>query len=84
MGKKKTAAKGPLVYVGPGFRNSRLSTFGLFADGVPEKFQGTIYEKLFVPVNKLNAARREIAESGTALHVFYKQAIDEHAKGGKK
>lgn len=82
MAKKRKT--GPLVYVGPGFRNSRLSTFGLFADGVPDEFSGTIYEKLFVPVERLNEARQEVATSGSALNVFYKQALVEHAKEREK
>lgn len=74
---------GPLIYCGPGFRNSRLSTFAIFADGVPDEYQGTIYEKLFVKPEELNDARIQIGKTGTALNTFYMMAVEEHEKGGK-
>lgn len=74
----KKAAE-PLVYVGPGFRDSFLSTYGIFADGVPEEFKGTIYEKLFVPASKLDAARALLKQKGSYLSVFFAQALKEHA-----
>lgn len=70
----------PLVYVGPGFRNSLLSTYGIFADGVPEQFKGTVYEKLFVPASKLDAARALLKQKGSYLSVFFAQALKEHAE----
>lgn len=70
----------PLVYVGPGFRDSLLSTYGIFADGVPEEFKGTVYEKLFVPASKLDAARALLKQKGSYLSVFFAQALKEHAE----
>ena len=70
----------PLVYVGPGFRDSLLSTYGIFADGVPEQFKGTVYEKLFVPASKLDAARALLKQKGSYLSVFFAQALKEHAE----
>lgn len=81
--KRKSKSKGPLIYVGPGFRNSRLATFGIFADGVPEEFQGTIYARLFVPAERLNEARKAIAQKGSAMNVFYQQAVEAHKKEEK-
>lgn len=75
--------QGPVVYVGPGFRDSRLATFAIFADGVPAEYKGTIYEKLFVKPEHLNEARKAIGTTGTALHTFYMMADEEHKKGGK-
>lgn len=75
----KKAAE-PLVYVGPGFRDSLLSTYGIFADGVPEEFKGTVYEKLFVPASKLDAARALLKQKGSYLSVFFAQALKEHAE----
>ncbi|WP_455048780.1 hypothetical protein [Mitsuokella sp.] len=74
----KKEAEGPLVYVGPGFKDSRLSTYGIFADGVPQEYKGTIYEKLFVPAAKLNEARETIKKKGSYLRIFYEQAKAEH------
>lgn len=68
----------PLVYVGPGFKDSLLSTYGIFADGVPEEFKGTVYEKLFVPASKLDAARKLLKQKGSHLSVFFGQAVKEH------
>lgn len=70
--------EGPLVYVGPGFKDSQLSTYGIFADGVPQEYKGTIYEKLFVPAAKLNEARETIKKKGSYLRIFYEQAKAEH------
>ena len=70
----------PLVSVGPGFRDSLLSTYGIFADGVPEEFKGTVYEKLFVPASKLDAARALLKQKGSYLSVFFAQALKEHAE----
>lgn len=81
--RKKITNQGPLVYVGPGFRNSRLATFGIFADGIPQEFQGTIFAKLFVPAARLNEARAAIAKKGTAMHEFYQQAVEAHKKEEK-
>ena len=69
-----------LVYLGPGFRDSLLSTYGIFADGVPEEFRGTVYEKLFVPASKLDAARALLKQKGSYLSVFFAQALKEHAE----
>lgn len=80
----KKTYNGPLIYVGPGFRDSVLSTFAIFADGVPDEFKGTTYEKLFVKPEQLNEARAEIGKTGTALHTFYMMAVDEHDKKGGK
>ncbi|WP_432647873.1 hypothetical protein [Mitsuokella sp.] len=74
----KKEAEGPLIYVGPGFKDSQLSTYGIFADGVPQKYKGTIYEKLFVPPAKLNEARELIKKKGSYLRVFFEQAKAEH------
>lgn len=73
-------ASEPLVYVGPGFRDSLLSTYGIFADGVPKEFRGTIYEKLFVPASKLDAARALLKQKGSYLSVFFAQALKEHVE----
>lgn len=70
----------PLVYIGPGFRDSLLSTYGIFADGVPKGFRGTVYEKLFVPASKLDAARALLKQKGSYLSVFFAQALKEHAE----
>lgn len=70
----------PLVYVGPGFRDSLLSTYGIFADGIPEEFKGTVYEKLFVPASKLDEARNLLKRKGSYLSVFFEVAVKEHDK----
>jgi hypothetical protein len=74
---------GPMIYVGPGFRDSRLATFAIFADGVPDEFKNTIYAKLFVKPAELNDARAQVGKTGTALNTFYMLAVQEHEKGGK-
>lgn len=70
----------PMIYVGPGFRDMDLNTYGIFADGVPSQYVGTVFEKLFVPPEQLQKARREIAVKGTLLHTLYQRAREEHKK----
>ena len=77
---KKTGA---LIYVGPTMKGSLLRTFKIFADGIPEEYKNNaIIRGLFVPPEKLNAARAEIGKKGSALNVFYGK-VDESLKGGK-
>ena len=60
--KKKNKQKGPVIYVGPGFRDTDLTTFKIFADGIPENYVGNpTYELLFVSPEELDEVRREIA-----------------------
>lgn len=75
----------PVVYVGPGFRDSELTTFKIYTE-MPERFAAhPIYKHLFVPPSRLSEARMEIAKKGTPRNVFYQKAIAEHQekKGGK-
>lgn len=58
--KKKNKQKGPVIYVGPGFRDTDLTTFKIFADGIPENYVGNpTYELLFVSPEELDEVRRE-------------------------
>ena len=78
-------AKGPVVYVGPGFRDSILSTFSIFAEGVPTEYaDDPVMKHLFVSPDKLNEARTAVGRKGTALHTFYHQALENHKKGENK
>lgn len=80
-GKEKT----PVVYIGPGFKDSLLSTYMVFADGTPAEFQqDPVLKHLFVPPEDLNRARAEVARQGSSLHIFYHEALKQHAKGAKK
>lgn len=78
--------RGPVVYVGPTFRELGLMTYGVYEEGAPSAYAAhPIYQHLFVPPERLNDARREISRTGSALNVFYKKALTEHKekKGGK-
>ena len=83
---KKAVAKAeptPLIYVGPTIKGTLLRTFKIFADGVPDEYEGNaVIKGLFVAPKKLNAARAEIGKKGSALNVFYGKAA-ESLKGGK-
>lgn len=74
----------PMIYVGPGARNSILSTFAIFADGIPAEFANDdILKHLFVTPDKLNEARQAVGKKGTALNTFYQKAV-EKLKGENK
>lgn len=88
MGRKKkeaviSAAKtdGPVVYIGPTFKDSVLNTFMVFASGIPEQYaQDPIYKHLFVVPEKLNDARKEVGSKGSLLYIMYHRALAQHAK----
>lgn len=76
----------PVVYVGPGFRDSRLSTYSIFADGIPEEYKNhPTYKHLFVAPEKLNEARELVRKKGSVLNIMFQAAVREHEekKGGK-
>ena len=76
--------KTPMIYVGPGAKNSILSTFSIFSDGIPAEFANDdILKHLFVTPDKLNEARRAVGKKGTALNTFYQKAV-EKLKGENK
>lgn len=85
--KRKTEPlKRPVVYVGPGFRDSRLSTYAIFADGVPDEYSGhPILQHLFVEPERLDEARQQVREKGSMLNTMFSEAVKEHkkTKGGK-
>lgn len=80
---KKNKQKGPMIYVGPGFRDTDLATFKIYTDGIPAEYDGhPVYRLLFVTPAELNAARQEIKQKGTVRNVLYHRAIAEHNKKG--
>jgi hypothetical protein len=86
MGKRKKRANGvtksgPVVYVGPAFRDSFLSSFKVFRDGIPAEFaEDPIYSHLFVPIAGLNQAMVDVKNKGTLLHTFFTKAVAAHNK----
>ena len=70
----ENAYTGPVIYVGPSFRNSRLNHCMIFSE-IP------VLKHLFVKPAELNDALRAVAKKGTALNTFYQKAIRNN-KGG--
>ena len=69
----------PMIYIGPSIRSSDLSTYKVFADGIPEAFKDDpIHARLFVSPENLDAARTEVGETGSLLNVLYQKAVQEH------
>ena len=69
----------PMIYVGPSFRGSDLSTYKVFAEGIPEAFKDDpIHAPLFVSPENLDAARAEVRETGSFLNVLYQKAVQKH------
>ena len=74
------------MYVGPGFRDSMLSTYAIFADGIPDEYKNhPTYKHLFVAPENLNDARELIRKKGSVLNIMFRAAVAEHEKqkGGK-
>ena len=80
--KKETAIETvaqPMIYIGPSIRSSDLSTYKVFADGIPEALKDDpIHAPLFVSPENLDAARAEVEEKGSRLNVLYQKAVQEH------
>ena len=80
--KKAAVYTGPVIYVGPGFRDSRLNHCMIFAGGIPSpEADDEILKHLFVPPSELNQALADIRTKGPALNTFYQAAVDR--RGGK-
>lgn len=81
----QTQESTPLVYVGPGFRDSILSTFAIFAAGIPAQYaDDPVFKHLFVSPERLNEVRAEVGRKGSALNIFFNKALEQHAKGANK
>ncbi len=86
MGRRKkrineTVKAGPVVYVGPAFKDSVLSAFKVFRNGIPAEYANdAIYKHLFVPVAGLNQAMVDVKKKGTMLHIFFEKAVEAHNK----
>ncbi len=81
---KQTAPQeaGPVIYVGPGFKNSRLNHCMIFRNGIPEaEGKNPILRPLFVPPERLHQALQDIKTKGTALQHFYAKAVLQHKEG---
>lgn len=74
---------GPVIYIGPGFRDSRLNHCMIFANGIPSpEADDDVLKHLFVAPNELNQALADVQTKGTALYTFYQAAVSRR-KGGK-
>ena len=79
----QAAVKGPVIYVGPGFRSSRLNHCMIFAEGIPQpEADDDVLKHLFVTPAELNQALGDVKTRGTALYTFYQEAANRR-KGGK-
>lgn len=69
----------PMIYIGPGFRDSDLSMYKVYAEGIPDEFKDSpIYAPLFVSPENLDAARAEVGETGSRLNTLYRKAVQEY------
>lgn len=76
-----TAYKGPVIYVGPSFRNSRLNHCMIFSEIPTPEGEDNVLKHLFVKPAELNNALKAVKTKGTALNTFYQKAIRNN-KGG--
>lgn len=77
---KKSAAKPQrLIYIGPTLKGFKLVKYQVFIGGLP-KHVDDVFEKypqikrLFVPVQSLVEAEKEVKTAGTPLNKYYKLA----------
>lgn len=70
-----------LIYIGPALSRGRLVKYQIFIGGMPghldEEFtKCPQIKQLFVPVNKLIEAEKEVQKAGTPLNKYYKMAME--------
>ena len=77
----ENAYTGPVIYIGPSFRNSRLNHCMIFSEIPVPEGEDSVLKHLFVKPAELNDALRAVEKKGTALNTFYQKAIRNN-KGG--
>lgn len=90
ISKKQKCTDEKLIYVGPNLSNSKLLQYTVFIGGYPdwleEEFESQSYglelKRLFVPVEKLPEAQKEIMIKGKPLNKYYRKVM-EYQQGGK-
>lgn len=65
-----------LIYVGPNFRNHAVTKYSVFEGGLPKHIAKDVekvpeLKRLFVPLEKLEAAETDIKTKGTPLNKYY-------------
>lgn len=74
--------KGPVIYIGPSYKDTEIHANQIFADGIPEKYKDDpVYKHLFVTAGELDVAQKEIKSTGSLRNIMYKRAMALH--GGK-
>lgn len=72
----------PVIYIGPGYKDTDVHTYQIFADGIPEQYRGhPVYRHLFVRPEELDMARKEIKSKGSLRNIMFQRAVSLH--GGK-
>lgn len=72
----RTEREEPTIYIGPNLPGQPLAQFQVFKGGIP-KFVDAIADRspeirgLFIPVSKLAAARKRLAQRGTREQQLY-------------
>jgi len=83
MGRRTQAAdlnpSDQIVYVGASIDRIGLQQFAVYRGGIPEFAQDAVkacpdLAELFVPIEQLNQARRDILRQGSALRAYYLNA----------
>jgi hypothetical protein len=68
-----------IIYVGASIDRLGLQQFAVYRGGIPEHAQAAVKEcpdlaELFLPIEQLNRARRDIQRQGSALRASYLNA----------
>jgi len=82
--KKSKCIEEKLIYVGPNLPGSKLTKYTIFTAGYPawleEDFDsadcGEELKRLFVPLDKLPDAQKEILTKGKPLNKYYQKVVE--------
>lgn len=90
MAKRTQAAAEPsdqIIYVGSSIDSLGLQQYSVYRGGIPEHAQPAVKDcpdlaELFLPIDQLNRARRDIQRQGSALRAHYLNAHSFFKKKG--
>jgi hypothetical protein len=79
----KVKAVGPVIYVGPAFKDSYLKRMMVFKEMPAEYADDPVYRHLFVRPAEVSKAMEDLTKEGSLMYTMYQRALNLHKKGMK-
>lgn len=81
--KEPVKANGPVIYVGPAFKDSYLKRMMVFKEVPAEYADHPVYRHLFVKPVEVSKVMEDLKYEGTLIYTMYQRAVNLHKKGMK-